>query len=53
MTDRLPTNKSKPKTKSKKQKVNDALLMITALGKKLPEQYKEELRDIYSSVKEI
>jgi len=53
LTDNLPFELEKNKTKSKKTKINEVLSLIERLGKNLTEAEKVELRKIYHLVKKI
>jgi len=53
LTDNIPFELEKNKTKSKKTKINEVLFLIERLGKELTEGEKVELRKIYHLVKKI
>jgi hypothetical protein len=53
LTDEIPADTEKAKTKSKKTKVREVLNLIETLGKQLTEQEKVELRKIYHLIKKI
>lgn len=53
LTDNIPLELEKNKTKSKKTKINEVLFLIERLGKELTEEEKVKLRKIYHLVKKI
>lgn len=53
LTDNIPFELEKNKSKSKKTKINEVLFLIERLGKELTEGEKVELRKIYHLVKKI